>query len=737
MKNQITRPIDIEYRLASVWQAKGNLERAITGYRQILSAQPDYVPAVLNLGNLLQTHGRLSEALTIFRQALECDPNEARFHKYFVNALIGQAGLSAAFQHYHLVRADTRSIPIHSKDILCCVVIRNERPRLPYFLTYYRQKGVDKFLVVDNGSTDGSLAYLLAQPDVLVWRSDYSFNLANFGAGWFELLLRKYGVGHWVVMVDADELLYYPHCETQSITGLCRRLDHHHQRAFNAILLDMYADKPIRATHYQPGQDFLEVCPYFDRQFYHTIYKQGSPFHNQTVYFGGARQRVFGQSGEYYLSKVPLLKYAPDCILAGGQHWTNLPAAEISTERGALLHFKYFSSFAAYAEQEAQRQEHYGGAMQYREYAQGLAQDEALTLFDPAQSLKLASSQQLLRLGIMQADETAAAPSPPAAIFPRVEPAAATADRPFWSVLITVYNRLDYLQQALTSVLAQAPGPDEMQIEVIHDGGDDSRPDHIEAIIKSVAGERVRFYRQPVNAGHPHIFNVCLQRAHGQWVHLLHDDDWVAPGFYHALRAGIEQAPAIGAAFCRHTYVDAAGQPQRLSWLERETPGIIENWLERIGVMCRLQTPAIVVKRQAYERLGGYCAQAKSTFDWEMWQRLAVHYPIWFEPRPLAYFRQHSASESSDLIRSGRQIADARRVIDIAQSYLPCALKNRLLTQARDYYALYALDVVQRQLQAADYPAALANIREGLQCSQSPAITAKLLELLQQNGAGL
>jgi hypothetical protein len=120
-----------------------------------------------------------------------------------------------------------------------------------------------------------------------------------------------------------------------------------------------------------------------------------------------------------------------------------------------------------------------------------------------------------------------------------------------------------------------------------------------------------------------------------------------------------------------------------------------------------------------------------------MWQRLAVHYPVWFEPTPLAYFREHAASESSDLIKSGRQIADARRVIEIAHSYLPCDSKKRLSTKARENYALYALDVAQRQLQAADYQAALANIREGLQCSRSPPITEKLLTLLGQNENGL
>jgi hypothetical protein len=157
---------------------------------------------------------------------------------------------------------------------------------------------------------------------------------------------------------------------------------------------------------------------------------------------------------------------------------------------------------------------------------------------------------------------------------------------------------------------------------------------------------------------------------------------------------------------------------------------VIEHWLDRIGCFCRLQTPSIAVKREAYEHAGGYCPQAKSAFDWEMWQRLAVHYPVWYEPRPLAFFRESSASESSYLIASGEQIADTRAVIEIAQTYLPRPMAETLARRAREHYALFALDHARRYLAAGDFDAARANIREGLKCSQSEQVKQKLIALL-------
>jgi len=726
--------IEHRYLLAKAWHGKGTAARAIQGYRDVLAHKPDHLNAALQLAGLLEENSRPAEALAVYEAALEHHPNEAHIHKRWVHLTVQASGLEEVFRRYRLERRDTRPIDLRASEPVCCVVLRNELERLPYFLEYYRGKGIRTFFAVDNGSTDGSVAYLLDQFDVRVWQSDLSFRRANFGAGWWEPLLRKYGQGQWALIVDADELLYYPDCERKTIPQLCRELDGAGKRAYNAILLDMYSDRPIRETNYNPGEPFESVCSYFDRRFYHTVYESGGPYLNQDVYFGGARQRVFGDAGEYCLSKVPLLKYELDCTPAGGQHWTNLPPSQIAHGRGCLLHFKYFASFHNYVSEETERGEHYGGAMQYREYQRGLKQDEPLQLYNPAESLKLVGAAQLVELGIMQRgieDHT------PEIVFPRIDPVPAETPRPFWSVMITAYRRTEYLRQALESVLAQAPSPEQMQIEVVSDGPDDPVQAEIEAIVQSLAGSRVTFYRHPVNAGPQEIFNVCVRRAQGHWIHLLRDDDWVAAGFYERMHAGIGQASGIGAAFCRHTHMDAEGTELRRSFLERESSGVIENWLERIGCFRRLEKPSVVVARDAYQAVGGYCAQAKSAFDWEMWLRLAARYPFWYEPKPLAFFRDAGDSEGTRLMASGDIIADARRVIDIARTYLPDEVADSLAGRAAEHYGLAALEISRRQMAAGDYPAAVANLREALLCSQSVEVMRGLASVVTSSTSGL
>src|SRR6267378_4467279 len=122
-------------------------------------------------------------------------------------------------------------------------------------------------------------------------------------------------------------------------------------------------------------------------------------------------------------------------------------------------------------------------------------------------------------------------------------------DRPFWSVMIPTYNpRADYLKETLKSVLQQDPGPDQMQIEVIDDGSSD---DTASEVTRRIGAGRVTFHRELENRGLANAWNRCIERARGHWVHILHQDDIVLPGFYDALRKGADCSNPC-AIFCRH-----------------------------------------------------------------------------------------------------------------------------------------------------------------------------------------
>ncbi len=282
--------------------------------------------------------------------------------------------------------------------------------------------------------------------------------------------------------------------------------------------------------------------------------------------------------------------------------------------------------------------------------------------------------------------------------------------QPFFSIMIPVHNRLSYLADALQSVLQQDVG--DMQIKVVNDGGDDEHQLKIKRIISQFPAKNIEFYSTPDDVGLIGIFNTCISQAIGLWVHILHDDDLVLPSFYQRLQAGLEKAPEeVGAAFCRHVHFDERDQIIYTSPLERETPGVIDDWLERSVICNRVQPPAMVIKREVHEKLGGYLKEANIATDWEMWLRVASHYSVWYEPTILAKYRRHTASASSQSLAQGIQMADTRKVIEIAQSYLPASVKP-LIPQAKQHYAQYSLNLAEQFLQQKHYDGVLANLRE-------------------------
>lgn len=254
------------------------------------------------------------------------------------------------------------------------------------------------------------------------------------------------------------------------------------------------------------------------------------------------------------------------------------------------------------------------------------------------------------------------------ALPPRIAPVPEEIDRPFWSVMIPTYNpSVEAFEQAIQSVLVQDPGPDRMQVAVV----DDRSPDvDVGAIVRSLAHDRVEFHRNTTNLRLAGNWNRCIGQARGRWIHVLHQDDWVLPGFYERLARADDEAPTAGAAFCRHRLVDDGGAAI-LSESERDSAGIVDGWLDRIAASTRVQCPAIVVRRDVYEHLGGFRHDLRFVLDWEMWVRIAASYPAWYEPEVLACYRMHERSETARLERAGETVTDRVRGVGIVEGYLP------------------------------------------------------------------
>jgi glycosyltransferase involved in cell wall biosynthesis len=299
----------------------------------------------------------------------------------------------------------------------------------------------------------------------------------------------------------------------------------------------------------------------------------------------------------------------------------------------------------------------------------------------------------------------------------RIDPLPTGLARPLWSVMIPTYNCASYLRETLGSVLAQDPGPDEMQIEVV----DDDSADDPEDVVEELGRGRVEFFRQPRNTGHVHNLSTCIQRSRGQIVHVLHGDDAVREGFYRTMEPHLAERLDVGAAFCRYISMDADGNWQSIGKLEAGGRGILDDWLGRIALGQRLQTPCMVVRRSVYERLGGFDSRLTHSEDWEMWTRIAASFPVSYEPEPLALYRVHGRSSSGRSRKVAENVVDLRRAIEINREVLG-ERADQISDRALEITATTAIRRAARMVRSGDDDAARAQVREALRTRRTLAV---------------
>lgn len=207
------------------------------------------------------------------------------------------------------------------------------------------------------------------------------------------------------------------------------------------------------------------------------------------------------------------------------------------------------------------------------------------------------------------------------------------------SAVIATYNRPDYVTRAVASCLEQSFSCHE--IIVVDDGSTD---DTAQALAQY--STRIRLVRQP-NRGIAAARNIGIQRAIGDYIAFLDDDDiWVPQKLERQVDA-LLRAPGAAVAFSDFAFVPAPGsgsQPPRAPnrWKPSNvfTALLMGNWLS---------TSTILVRRDCLLTAGGFDEDLRTCEDWDLWLQLAAHYDWVHVPEELTLMLWHDQSISRNL----------------------------------------------------------------------------------------
>jgi glycosyltransferase involved in cell wall biosynthesis len=202
------------------------------------------------------------------------------------------------------------------------------------------------------------------------------------------------------------------------------------------------------------------------------------------------------------------------------------------------------------------------------------------------------------------------------------------------TIAVTVFDRRDYIEQAVASALAQTFP---VRVMVVEDCGPDAE---LQARVIARFGSRIAYHRNARRRGLFDNWNGCLDLCMTPWLCLLHDDDFLAPDFVEAMVELAAKIPDKGLYYGRCNVVDAAG---KVSWTTEALPGAV--WQATDPVELALHDPVCfpgeLFRADHAKALGGFRATSLFTGDWDMWAKLALHYGAAATNRVIGNVRLH------------------------------------------------------------------------------------------------
>jgi glycosyltransferase involved in cell wall biosynthesis len=218
------------------------------------------------------------------------------------------------------------------------------------------------------------------------------------------------------------------------------------------------------------------------------------------------------------------------------------------------------------------------------------------------------------------------------------------------TIAVTVFNRRQFLKQAIASALEQKA---KARVIVVEDCGPDPE---MEQFVRGEFGATIDYFRNEKRRGLFDNWNACLERCRTPWLSILHDDDFLSPDFAQAMIELSRNAPNCGLYYGEALVVNDQGQPVACG----ARPPLRTPWrrvkLEENIEITPFGFPGHVFRVDSARKLGGFRASSQYCGDWEMWSALIAHYGAAQTSTLVAYQRSHDGPErgTNKIIRNGR-----------------------------------------------------------------------------------
>ena len=241
---------------------------------------------------------------------------------------------------------------------------------------------------------------------------------------------------------------------------------------------------------------------------------------------------------------------------------------------------------------------------------------------------------------------------------------------PFFSVVVPLYNKENYIKSTILSVLNQSF--DDFEIVVVNDGS----TDRSEQRISELNDSRIRYFKTE-NKGVSAARNLGIEQSSGKFICFLDADDFWYTHFLSEIHKYITLLPEqkVFATAIEFEIKNKAVSPTYS--MEKKGNYQIVNYFEASMKESVLFTSASVFEKSVFEIAGNFNTNYKSGQDTDLWVRVGLNYPIVFIWKTSVRY----VYDAKSLSRNRKKITGKAEFFE----YIPLEKNNPKLKRFLDY----------------------------------------------------
>lgn len=215
------------------------------------------------------------------------------------------------------------------------------------------------------------------------------------------------------------------------------------------------------------------------------------------------------------------------------------------------------------------------------------------------------------------------------------------------SVCTPSYNCGAFVGKTIQSVLNQTY--QDFEIIVV----DDCSTDNSEEVIKSFKDPRIRFFRNEKNLGMVPNTNKAVRLARGEFVGILHPDDYYAPKMIETALKAFSENPDVGFTCSSYVVVDEDDKiVTEVKLCDCNKTFKSKEEFKKLALRNYAPPSAVLFRRKCYEDVGPFDEEFPYPNDWNMWLRISLKYDSACLSDYLCYYRMHRKSVSTLMYNS-------------------------------------------------------------------------------------